>query len=345
MTQIEVMLGPVAGNVLAAAALTLTPVWMRPGTWFGVRVAREYRSSSEALRSRNRYRAAIWASAVPAAFLTVVACALGKLWLVPLGFVFQMVSATVAFRAAWRRTLPHRIESPTTRSAHLITEQQRIPGGLLAFLTPFLLLAGVSLDLLVNWNSIPNRFPIHWDLAGDANGWRDRTGWGVFGPVAIAFAILLLMTAVIAVQSRMARRAPAATALYRRNRAILAAVVIAMWGIAIMFSLVALTPLILVNGQFPVPAFVLVLIPVGVAAGAIWVVAHNSGGADDLPPDITPDECWTWGMFYHNRADSSILVERRFGAGYTLNFARWQSWLLLAGLVALPLAIVLIVGH
>jgi uncharacterized membrane protein len=40
--------------------------------------------------------------------------------------------------------------------------------------------------------------------------------------------------------------------------------------------------------------------------------------------DRTPDACWRWGLFYVNPADPSILIEKRFGIGYTLNFGnRW----------------------
>jgi hypothetical protein len=42
---------------------------------------------------------------------------------------------------------------------------------------------------------------------------------------------------------------------------------------------------------------------------------------------------WIWGVFYRNAADRSLWVEKASGLGYTLNFARWQAWLIF-GLVA-----------
>lgn len=46
------------------------------------------------------------------------------------------------------------------------------------------------------------------------------------------------------------------------------------------------------------------------------------------------ERAWVWGVFYRNAADRSLWVEKASGLGYTVNFARWQAWLIL-GLVAL----------
>jgi uncharacterized membrane protein len=39
-------------------------------------------------------------------------------------------------------------------------------------------------------------------------------------------------------------------------------------------------------------------------------------------------------MIYYNPADPAIFVEKRFGMGYTMNFANPWSWVLMAGLLA-----------
>ena len=39
--QFELAIGTAAALVLTAAALTLVPVWARPGTYFGIRVSEE----------------------------------------------------------------------------------------------------------------------------------------------------------------------------------------------------------------------------------------------------------------------------------------------------------------
>ena len=60
--------------------------------------------------------------------------------------------------------------------------------------------------------------------------------------------------------------------------------------------------------------------------------------------DGTPDNCWYGGMFYFNPKDRAILVPKRFGVGYSLNFARPASWLWLT-LALLPLGLFLLHKH
>lgn len=54
---------------------------------------------------------------------------------------------------------------------------------------------------------------------------------------------------------------------------------------------------------------------------------------------------WKAGMYYVNREDPSIFVEKIEGVGYTLNFGHPAAWLLFAVLLFLPLAIALLISH
>ena len=56
----------------------------------------------------------------------------------------------------------------------------------------------------------------------------------------------------------------------------------------------------------------------------------------------TPDRCWKAGIFYVNRDDPSLFVEKRFGVGYTLNFGNRWSWAVLAMIMILVLAPILL---
>lgn len=54
------------------------------------------------------------------------------------------------------------------------------------------------------------------------------------------------------------------------------------------------------------------------------------------------DRHWKWGMVYINRADPALLVEKRFGVGWTLNLGRPVCWVLLLSLLAWPLFLLII---
>ena len=62
----------------------------------------------------------------------------------------------------------------------------------------------------------------------------------------------------------------------------------------------------------------------------------------------TPDHCWKAGAFYVNPDDSSLFVPKRFGIGYTVNFAHPWSGVVLAVVILvslLPVIFALLVLH
>jgi uncharacterized membrane protein len=60
--------------------------------------------------------------------------------------------------------------------------------------------------------------------------------------------------------------------------------------------------------------------------------------------DQTPDSAWKLGVLYYNPEDPALLVERRFGVGYMLNFGNKLSWLLMALILLIPLTAVMLEG-
>lgn len=97
------------------------------------------------------------------------------------------------------------------------------------------------------------------------------------------------------------------------------------------------------------------LLPVLLGSGVLIVVLMSFGQMGsrlNVPgmktensgiSNVNDDRQWKGGVFDYNRQDSSILVPKRFGIGWTFNFARPASWIILAILVALPLIIVFVV--
>jgi uncharacterized membrane protein len=58
--------------------------------------------------------------------------------------------------------------------------------------------------------------------------------------------------------------------------------------------------------------------------------------------DRTPDKYWKLGVFYFNRDDPAVVAEKRFGLGYTLNFARPMTWIIVLLVLMGPLVAVLV---
>jgi uncharacterized membrane protein len=63
-------------------------------------------------------------------------------------------------------------------------------------------------------------------------------------------------------------------------------------------------------------------------------LGRNDAGAIG---DRTDDRHWVLGLLYCNRADPALVVEKRFGIGYSFNFGHPLAWALLALIVTIPL--------
>jgi uncharacterized membrane protein len=326
-----------AATVLVGAALNVVPAWLRAGTWFGVRVEEGYRTSEAALGTLRRYRAVVMVATLASLAMGLVAQAL----VLP-AMLVQLAAAVWAFRRGWRETRPHAAPLPTERTAYLLGARHRIPGGAAAVAGPMALLGATAVYLRMHWESIPAQFPVHWGLDGRANGWSHRTVGGVLGPLMIGAAILAMLGGMALVVARSARPAPETSSVWRRTRAGLWVMVGAMWVTAVETSLAALLPIV-GGGASKWWMVVMVGLPIASVVAGIAVMARAAAGPDDTTPDLTPDACWKWGMFYYNSGDPSLMVEKRFGIGYTLNFALWQSWAILAAVLVVQLVITLLV--
>ena len=74
----------------------------------------------------------------------------------------------------------------------------------------------------------------------------------------------------------------------------------------------------------------------------IWMLATGRFARPGEPGqgDRSPDSAWKLGLVYFNPDDPTVWVEKRFGVGYTLNFARPTAWLLVGGVLAATAALV-----
>ena len=82
----------------------------------------------------------------------------------------------------------------------------------------------------------------------------------------------------------------------------------------------------------------------------VWMLRVGQGGYRAVAPgartqvhgDAAPDHAWkVGGLYYVNPHDPAMWVENRFGFGYTLNFGNWRAWLLIIGVMLVPM----VAGH
>ncbi len=183
---------------------------------------------------------------------------------------------------------------------------------------PYLLLVPPAVALVLFADRFPSPMPVHWDLAGRPNGFFPRTPLAMAFPILFLGGLLLFLDGIVASGARVGP--PAMTEGVRR---LLAPI---RWMIGLMATPSAFVPL-----WGPTPVLV--------GAGAmVLVVVVQIARAPRLAPAST--EGSRGGLFYVNPSDPRLVVPKRWGVGWTFNFARPAAWVLLAVLLLLPLGLV-----
>ncbi len=214
------------------------------------------------------------------------------------------------------------------------------PGGWAVVVTPFAILAATAFYVHAHWSAIPPTFPRHWTLKGVANGWSHKTWRGVYGLLLISASVnIAILVSAVSILEGSSHNSEWSI---RFRRATLRLMVAAMWITSAIFSGLAAAPLFPALGKLRV--YILVLLPVmlaliGVFAYPLFAVAGEPGEHGDE----TPDDGWKLGMVYYNPTDPALVVESRFGVGYTPNLGNKLAWPMVAFILMVPITVLFIV--
>jgi uncharacterized membrane protein len=356
-TLIAVALLP-CGSLVAAALIT--PRISRPDLFFAVTVNPSFRRSPEGREILRRYDWSVLAVALAALLLITIAplrTPAGLLVVVLGTLVLELAGWFGAFVAARRRTLPHHVEPAAEREAAMRPRRVSLPGGWPAQAGPFLILAAICASLWLRWDRIPSRIPIHWGLTGHPDGWSAKSIASVFGGAAVG-ALICSLTAILCLMimggvRRIHGSGPRARRADRFLRIMSLYLLALEYWFALLMGLICLTAL-RPDPAAPLPLFWPIMVAQTLVIGTVFLLVIRSGqggwrlkgvgegpapGADVAPVgDRTPDSCWKLGLFYFNRDDPALIVEKRFGAGWTLNFGNPRALLVIGGLLVFILA-------
>jgi uncharacterized membrane protein len=199
---------------------------------------------------------------------------------------------------------------------------------------PLAILAAAAGWLALRWDSLPERWVIHWGPGGVPNGFASKTFTGVFGPLLFGVALAVFIE-LVAVFTERASRA-------KLPRLVRAYGNLVRWVSIGQSCAVALIAILLPSDTPPSPRLL-----IGLSLGAV-VVALVAGGlgvsraarqmaaaGEPLPTGYGP-------FLYRNSDDPRLIVPKLVGVGWTLNFAHRTAWLLL-GLFLLPVLVVIVV--
>jgi uncharacterized membrane protein len=344
----------VVSSTLSALVLVLAlvlPSIASPTVPFGVRVPAQRADDPTVIRQTRAYRRRVLVSGIAAAAVCVVIYGVtGVTLLLPLT-VLVLVSvcygcfflANHEIRAAkaaghWYEGLRQGIAVDT----ELRTDPPRFPW---LWLAPTLIVTVATAVVgVILYPSMPAVLAVHYA----AKGRPDRTA---AKSIATAFSLVFVQIGVTALLSGIAAAIfrgrpdidpahPVGSAHWHRQYMVLG--VKALLGLVAVIDLAMLgSSLLMWTGTVTSWAPLVVVIPILVAvAVAVVVIARNNREPDggEEGTGLThrdDDKHWRGGMFYVNRDDSALMVPRRFGVGWTLNFGNPRTAMLFAAIVAL----------
>lgn len=313
--------------LLVGVVLDYVPSRVRRGIFFGVTTGGEFPHSEGGRATIRHYRFWIWSGTVFAAMLALF----GQ---IGLSVFVQLAGFLAGWVLTWKRVRPLAIQPGTTRAAPLSPPEGMPAWGFAIVVISVLILGSAAVALQMNYELLPDQYPVHWGASGAADRFAPKTFRSVFGALVIGSGVLVLLTLTafaIAYGSRRGGSPENEPSRSSFRSVMLRLPLLLMLVLSVQIVLIALTPLLRPD-TFRIPGGPLYIIGslVVILGGVVWVI-HKWSELPGSSGDDTPDECWHWGMFYYNPQDPAVMVERRDGMGYTLNFAQPLSWI---GIVA-----------
>ena len=359
---------------LSGALLAATPWFMKKGECFAVTIPESAQADVRFLAFRKRYAAAVLAVTL------ICAVALGVVSNVVLGKMSSaadaaslntilvaaiVAAATIPLIASFALMLHYRKKvkaikreegwrAETDEAVALIGfEEASVPPSL-AWNVVYVPIVLITLALgLALYPSTPDLVPTHIDFAGNVNQWTPK------GPALIAFPLLVevFMAACFIFSHWMTIRSkkdvdPARPAIsayaygaFARAECILllvsGSVLTAVLGIVMILMMTEFLSMLVTM----VLIIVATLVFVG-ATIAFSVVYGQSGSRlvkrleENGAIIADNDEHWKAGIFYWNKDDASLILPKRFGVGWTMNWARPVAWLIVGGITLASIAFV-----
>ncbi|MGM8366008.1 DUF1648 domain-containing protein [Virgibacillus sp. W0181] len=220
------------------------------------------------------------------------------------------------------------------------------------FLLPGVLILTTTVITFLLYDQIPDQIPMHTDIDGNVRYDEKTAGNLLFMPGMQVFmlALFLFINLIIKhskqqVSAANPDRSKKQNFLFRRR-----------WSAYTIASSVLMVLLFgFIQFSFIYPALeaytesVIITVIVLVLLGTIFLAIKTGQGGSRIKVNDTEkngkidhddDRYWKLGQFYVNKNDPSIFVEKRFGVGWTNNWAHPLSWIFVIAIIVIPLIIV-----
>nr|WP_295969962.1 DUF5808 domain-containing protein [uncultured Bacillus sp.] len=221
------------------------------------------------------------------------------------------------------------------------------------YLLPVLIAIGLIGYTALHYQVLPEQIPTHWGPSGKADAFTAKSP---FSAVSMMLILLVMQFMFLGIHSGTKssgiKLSAAATEASRLRQLTLRKysswfMFLVSLLLTIMMSFFQLTiihPAVFSNSvMFIVPLVFLIVVLAGTIFFALKVGRTDKQIHDQRKEkiaDLDEDSYWKGGLIYFNKNDPSIFVEKRFGVGWTLNFANPMGYFI----VFVPLIGILLIA-
>lgn len=340
------------------AFLAIMPWLMRSRECFAVTVPSEAQDDPDIRAIKRRYGLVMGGSTAGALVAAIVTVASGHLEAAAMVCVVAMLALSVLSLGLmlWGRSRVQAVKRErgwraVGSMASAVVGEGDVPRAISLWwelLNVPVVLITVAIGVL-GYPSMPDQVPVHVGFNGEVTEWAEK-GWGVvcftpllqvFMTACFAFAQWSITRSKKAIAPDMPVASAYAYGLFARAQSVclvVLGVLLNLSFIAMQLAMVGVLPIMAAGCIVMAVALVAALGSVGVAVvygqSGARLMARVKDGAS-LPSD--DDRYWKLGLIYVNPNDSSLFVPARFGIGWTSNFGRPLSWVII-GVGALVIA-------
>lgn len=342
-----------AAWIIVIASFALTPRLSNSAVSFGVTVPEAHRRHPDVLRVRRQFTlAALVLGILLAALSFVLGASDAENFAVATiaGLNVYIAAALLVYyrcHAVMRRLKAEQNwEDAPRRTVVMDTRfRERLTSSPILMVLPYILFVVTIAGVALYYGQIPDRIPLHYDASGTPDRFGDKSFGNIFGINIVQFVMILVMHSVreIIIRSKQQLNPAAPEASRSRNTAFRREnLLLIQWlniALTLLFSIIQLSIIAIIPPAAILPAaIVLPFAPLVI----FLIRIIRLGGSGSLP--VGEDRHWRLGgSIYVNPDDPALFVEKRIGAGYTVNFGRPAGWLMMIGLLLTPILIIVII--
>lgn len=339
------------------------PYLMRKKICFGIRIPENAFDDDAIVDVRHRYTRQVL---IGAAIIILASIIVGAVFGVEatiylqsafvIGYILIVYSAYIR---AWRQIKAIKADRKWLENATNIaiattgTEKINFSANPLWFLVHIMVLAITVLVGFALYEQMPEMVAMNYDLTGNPTSYVTKSIQLVFFAPAIQFFMLLLFGFIYVVILKTKRNIDEdriEESIEQNNVFKNRWLMFTLYGGLVMEAIFLFMQLTFVGVITDINMiFYVTMVGVAIMIGMIVVIAIKTGQSghrvkltkNDKTGEVInrdDDKYWKLGMFYFNKEDPSIFVEKRFGIGFTNNFGHPVSWIILLALIAIIIA-------